>query len=79
MGRARRPLAQRYGLTRAQARVLDLLSEGRSNRQIGELLGSTEGTVKIHVSAIMKAMGVSNRAEAALLASRRRRPNPQAN
>ena len=75
----RRPLAQRYGLTRAQARVLDLLSEGRSNRQIGELLGSTEGTVKIHVSAIMKAMGVSNRAEAALLASRRRRPNPQAN
>jgi DNA-binding NarL/FixJ family response regulator len=31
--------------------------------------------VKIHVSAIMKAMGVSNRAEAALMASRKRRAN----
>ncbi len=70
-----KPLAQRFGLTVAQARVLDLLAEGRSNRQIGELLGLTEGTVKIHVSAIMKAMGVSNRAEAALLANRKRRPN----
>jgi DNA-binding NarL/FixJ family response regulator len=70
-----KPLAQRFGLTAAQARVLDLLAEGRSNRQIGELLGLTEGTVKIHVSAIMKAMGVSNRAEAALLASRKRRGN----
>jgi DNA-binding NarL/FixJ family response regulator len=70
-----KPLAQRFGLTAAQARVLDLLAEGRSNRQIGELLGLTEGTVKIHVSAIMKAMGVSNRAEAALLASRKRRTN----
>jgi DNA-binding NarL/FixJ family response regulator len=33
----------------------------------------TEGTVKIHVSAIMKAMGVNNRSEAALLATRKRR------
>ncbi len=70
-----KPVAQRFGLTAAQARVLDLLAEGRSNRQIGELLGLTEGTVKIHVSAIMKAMGVSNRAEAALMASRKRRAN----
>ena len=76
--RAGRSTAQRYGLTRAQARVVDLLAEGRSNRQIGELLGLAEGTVKIHVSGIMKAMGVSNRAEAALLASRKRRPNPRA-
>jgi len=68
-----RPLAQRFGLTAAQARVLEPLTEGRSNRQIGELLGLTEGTVKIHVSAIIKAMGVSNRSEVALMASRRRR------
>jgi len=68
-----KPLAQRFGLTAAQARVMELLTEGRSNRQIGELLGLTEGTVKIHVSGIMKAMGVSNRSEAALLASRKRR------
>jgi DNA-binding NarL/FixJ family response regulator len=68
-------LAQRFGLTAAQARVLELLIEARSNRQIGEVLGLTEGTVKIHVSAIMKAMGVNNRSEAALLATRRRRSN----
>jgi DNA-binding NarL/FixJ family response regulator len=68
-----RSLAQRFGLTVAQARVLELLTDGRSNRQIGELLGLTEGTVKIHVSAIMKAMGVTNRSEAALLANRKRR------
>lgn len=66
-------LAQRFGLTAAQVRVLDLLSEGRGNRAIGELLGLTEGTVKIHVSAIMKAMGVSNRSEAALMVNRKRR------
>ena len=70
-----KPLAQRFGLTAGQARVLELLAEGRSNRQIGELLGLTEGTVKIHVSAIMKAMRVNNRSEAALLASRKRRQN----
>ena len=52
---------------------MDFLAEGRSNRQIGELLGLSEGTVKIHVSAIMKALGVSNRSEAALLASRKPR------
>jgi DNA-binding CsgD family transcriptional regulator len=68
-------LVQRFGLTQAQARVLELLAEGRSNRQIGELLGLTEGTVKIHASAIMKAMGVSNRSEAALMVTRRRRQN----
>lgn len=68
-------LAQRFGLTAAQARVLELLIEARSNRQIGEVLGLTEGTVKIHVSAIMKAMGVNNRSEAALLATRKRRSN----
>lgn len=68
-------LAQRFGLTAAQSRVTELLAEGRGNRQIGELLGLTEGTVKIHVSAIMKAMGVNNRAEAALLAARKRRPH----
>jgi len=68
-------LAQRFGLTDARARVLELLAEGCSNRRIAELLGLTEGTVKIHVSAVMKAMGVSNRSEAALMASRKRRQN----
>ncbi len=68
-----RSVAQRYGLTAGQERVLEHLAEGTSNRQIAELLGLTEGTVKIHVSAIIKALKVTNRAEAALIASRKRK------
>lgn len=64
------PLAKRFALSPAQARVLEVLAEGGSNRQIAEILGLSEGTVKIHVSAIFKALGVSNRAEAVLLATR---------
>ncbi len=67
-----RTVAQRFGLTPAQDRVLDLLANGSTNRQISEVLGLTEGTVKIHVSAIIKALKVTNRAEAALVASRKR-------
>lgn len=65
-------LAKRFGLTPAQERVLEHLAEGASNRQIAETLGLTEGTVKIHVSAIMRALKVANRAEAALVATRRK-------
>jgi DNA-binding NarL/FixJ family response regulator len=64
--------AERYGLTPGQVRVLELLTQGKTNRQIGELLGLTEGTVKIHVSAILKALNVTNRAQALLAMSRQR-------
>jgi len=56
------------GLTGRQQEVLVLLSTGLSNRQISEELGVTEGTVKLHVHAILKFLGVSNRTEAALAA-----------
>jgi DNA-binding NarL/FixJ family response regulator len=65
-------VAQRYGLTQGQMRVLELLIQGKTNRQIAELLGVTEGTVKIHVSAIFKAMNVANRTQALLLAKKQR-------
>jgi DNA-binding NarL/FixJ family response regulator len=52
--------------------VLELLTEGKTNRQIAEVLGVTEGTVKIHVSAIFKAMNVTNRSQALLLAKKQR-------
>jgi len=51
-------------LTRRQQEVLELLSLGRSNKEIAQSLGLAEGTVKIHVSAILKALGVANRTEA---------------
>ncbi len=63
-----RTVAERYGLTKSQERVLDLLAEGKTNREIGALLDVTEGTVKIHVSAIFKALDVTNRSQALLIA-----------
>lgn len=69
-GRARtKTLAERYGLTKAQMRVLELLTEGKTNREIAEVLDVTEGTVKIHVSAIFKALNVTNRSQALLVAN----------
>lgn len=60
-------LADEYNLTAAQMRVLETLVQGKTNRQISELLGLTEGTVKVHVSAILKLLGVDNRSQAILL------------
>jgi DNA-binding NarL/FixJ family response regulator len=64
--------ADDFGLTQAQQRVLDLLGEGRSNREIAESLGLAEGTVKVHLSRIFKAMKVGSRAQALILLSQRR-------
>ena len=64
-------LAERYGITPGQMRVLGLLSHGKTNREIAERLGLSEGTVRIHVSAILRALKVSNRSQAMLLANRR--------
>lgn len=70
--RRNKTVAERFGLTKSQARVLELLAEGKTNREIAALLDVTEGTVKIHVSAIFKAMNVSNRSQALLMAQGKR-------
>ena len=57
-------------LTERQFEVLSLLKQGLSNRQVADLLHVTEGTVKIHVAAIFRVMGVANRTEAVLAALR---------
>lgn len=67
-----RTLSEAYGLSAAQMRVLEPLIQGKTNRQIGELLGLAEGTVKVHVSAILKALKVSNRSQALLAVKRHR-------
>lgn len=55
-------------LTQRQRQVLEELARGKSNRAIGETLKVSEHTVKIHVAAILKTLGVENRTQAALLA-----------
>jgi DNA-binding NarL/FixJ family response regulator len=55
-------------LTQRQYDVLALLGQGKSNKDIADALGISEGTVKVHVGAILKVLGASNRTQAALMA-----------
>lgn len=55
-------------LTPRQREVLARLRDGKSNKQIAHELGLTEGTVKVHVTAILRLLGVRNRTQAALTA-----------
>lgn len=58
-------------LTEREREVLDLLAQGKSNKQIAGTLSITERTAKFHVSAIMSKLGASNRTEAVTRAARR--------
>jgi DNA-binding NarL/FixJ family response regulator len=51
-------------LTARQREVLNLLAAGNSNKQIARALGISEGTVKVHVNAAFRALGVHNRVNA---------------
>lgn len=55
-------------LTGRQLEVLKLLIQGKTNKTIGQKLGLSEGTVKIHMAAIFRALNVSNRTEATIAA-----------
>ena len=55
-------------LTRQQARILQLIREGKLNKQIAFELSIAETTVKAHVTAIMRKLGVQSRTQAVLLA-----------
>ncbi|MGA2437356.1 MAG: response regulator transcription factor [Acidobacteriaceae bacterium] len=47
--------------TPRELQVLDLLRAGRSNREIGLVLGIDEGTVKAHIGRLLRKVGVNNR------------------
>ncbi|WP_293905123.1 response regulator transcription factor [Phenylobacterium sp.] len=55
-------------LTARQREVLACVAQGLSNKQIGLKFGLSEKTVKVHVSAILRALGVANRTQAATAA-----------
>ena len=68
-------------LTPQEHRILDLIGEGRTNRQIGEEMFLAEKTVKNYVSNLLAKLGMSRRTEAAAFAARldeRRRHRPGA-
>jgi DNA-binding NarL/FixJ family response regulator len=62
--------AATLGLTPRQADVLRLLARGVSNKVIGRELGLAERTVKTHVTAVIRALKVTGRTQAALAAAR---------
>lgn len=55
-------------LTNQQARILQLICEGKLNKQIAYDLSIAETTVKAHVTAIMRKLGVQSRTQAVLIA-----------
>ncbi|MFT4198770.1 MAG: response regulator transcription factor [Pseudoxanthomonas sp.] len=57
-------------LTPQQFRVLQMLGAGRLNKQIAYDLGVSEATIKAHVTAILRKLGVTNRTQAVLMAGR---------
>lgn len=59
-------------LTRQQARILQLICEGKLNKQIAYELNIAETTVKAHVTAIMRKLGVLSRTQAVLIANEAR-------
>ncbi len=62
--------ADTFGLSRREREVLALISEGRTNREIGERLFISQKTVGVHVGNILAKLGVSGRVEAAAVAIR---------
>ncbi|BCJ37553.1 DNA-binding response regulator [Actinocatenispora thailandica] len=54
-------------LTDREREVADEVAEGRSNAEIARRLGTTEATVKTHVSRILAKLGLDNRVQAAIL------------
>lgn len=65
---SRPPSAAELGLTGRQMEVLALMMQGKSNKGICRTLDLAEPTVKNHVTAILKALKVTNRTEAVIAA-----------
>ena len=61
----------RPSLTQREADVLQLLAQGRSNKDIARRLSITEGTAKTHVKAILTKLDAISRTEAVAVAQRR--------
>jgi DNA-binding NarL/FixJ family response regulator len=66
------PLA---ALTEQERRILELIGEGLTNRQIGERMFLAEKTVKNYVSNLLSKLGLQRRTQAAVLATEVRRPD----
>ncbi len=66
-----RPVQRGDTLTSRERQVLELMAEGRSNKEIAALLDISGHTAKFHVGAVLDKLGAQTRAEAVVLAARR--------
>ena len=57
-------------LTNRQSQVLDLIAQGKSNKQIAYDMGVSESTVKLHINALLRSLHVSNRTQAGVTAQK---------
>ena len=64
-------LVQAFGLTQREAEVLVWLCKGKTNKDIGEILGASPATVKKHLEHVYEKLGVETRTAAASAAMRR--------
>jgi len=64
----RRTTAPLSDLTPREMEILSHVAEGQSNKMIARALNITDGTVKLHVKAILRKLGVHSRVEAAVIA-----------
>lgn len=64
------PAARLGDLTAQQARILDLVCEGKPNKQIAYELSIAETTVKAHITAILRKLGAQSRTQAVLVANK---------
>ncbi|HET9462418.1 MAG TPA: response regulator transcription factor [Thiobacillus sp.] len=70
LARADFAVLQHSGLTARQLEVARLLAQGCANKAIAGMLAMSEGTVKVHIAAIFRVFGVTNRTEAVLAIQR---------
>ena len=57
-------------LTNRQTQVLDLIAQGKSNKQIAYDMGVSESTVKLHINALLRSLHVNNRTQAVITAQK---------
>jgi len=57
-------------LTNRQSQVLDLIAQGKSNKQIAYDMGVSESTVKLHINALLRSLHVTNRTQAVITAQK---------
>ncbi len=57
-------------LTNRQSQVLDLVAQGKSNKQIAYDIGVSEATVKLHINALLRSLHVTNRTQAVITAQK---------